>query len=58
MKMSTLGYISNGAFPRRFSNTLHYLILIGGFFVGVAALGFDMTRVTILAGAFSVGVGF
>jgi small-conductance mechanosensitive channel len=40
------------------SNTLHYLILIVGFFVGVAALGFDMTRVTILAGAFSVGVGF
>ncbi|MGH7876022.1 MAG: mechanosensitive ion channel domain-containing protein [Candidatus Binatia bacterium] len=39
------------------SNTLHYLILIVGFFVGVAALGFDMTRVTILAGAFSVGVG-
>ena len=40
------------------SNTLHYLILIVGFFVAVAALGFDMTRVTILAGAFSVGVGF
>jgi small-conductance mechanosensitive channel len=40
------------------SNTLHYLILIIGFFVAVAALGFDMTRVTILAGAFSVGVGF
>jgi len=37
---------------------LHYLILVVGFFLGVAALGFDMTRVTILAGAFSVGVGF
>jgi small-conductance mechanosensitive channel len=40
------------------SNTLHYLILVVGFFLAVAALGFDMTRVTILAGAFSVGVGF
>ena len=40
------------------SNTLHYCILVGGFFFAVAALGFDMTRVTILAGAFGVGVGF
>jgi small-conductance mechanosensitive channel len=40
------------------SNTLHYLILLVGFFLAVAALGFDMTQVTILAGAFSVGVGF
>jgi potassium efflux system protein len=40
------------------SNTLHYLIVVVGFFLAVAALGFDMTQVTILAGAFSVGVGF
>jgi small-conductance mechanosensitive channel len=40
------------------SNTLHYLILLIGFFLAVAALGFDMTQVTILVGAFSVGVGF
>jgi potassium-dependent mechanosensitive channel len=39
------------------SHTLHYLILCGGFFLAVAALGVDMTRVTILVGAFSVGVG-
>jgi small-conductance mechanosensitive channel len=44
--------------PYAISNTLHYLILVGGFFLAVAALGLDMTRVTILAGAFSVGVGF
>ncbi len=44
--------------PYAISNTLHYLILVGGFFLAVAALGIDMTRVTILAGAFSVGVGF
>ncbi|MGH7852924.1 MAG: mechanosensitive ion channel domain-containing protein, partial [Candidatus Binatia bacterium] len=44
--------------PYAISSTLHYLILLGGFFLAVAALGLDMTRVTILAGAFSVGVGF
>jgi potassium efflux system protein len=40
------------------SNTLHYCILTVGFFLAMAALGFDMTRVTVLAGAFGVGVGF
>jgi potassium-dependent mechanosensitive channel len=44
--------------PYAISTMLHYLILVVGFFVAVAALGFDMTKVTILAGAFSVGVGF
>ena len=40
------------------STLLHYVILLIGFFAAVAALGVDMTRITILAGAFSVGVGF
>jgi len=40
------------------SNMLHYAILVAGFFFAMAALGIDMTRVTILAGAFGVGVGF
>jgi small-conductance mechanosensitive channel len=40
------------------SRTLHYLILVAGFFFAVAVLGFDMTKFTILAGAFTVGVGF
>ena len=44
--------------PYAISNTVHYLILLVGFLVAVAALGFDMTKVTILAGAFSLGVGF
>jgi len=44
--------------PYAISTMLHYVILLVGFFAGVAALGLDMTRVTILAGAFSVGVGF
>ncbi|HEX2386254.1 MAG TPA: mechanosensitive ion channel domain-containing protein, partial [Candidatus Binatia bacterium] len=44
--------------PYAISTVVHYVILLAGFFVAVAALGFDMTKVTILAGAFSVGVGF
>src|SRR6266536_2652002 len=44
--------------PYAISTMLHYVILLIGFFAGLAALGVDMTKVTILAGAFSVGVGF
>jgi small-conductance mechanosensitive channel len=44
--------------PYAISRTLHYTILLSGFLLGVAALGFDMTKFTILAGAFTVGVGF
>jgi potassium efflux system protein len=40
------------------SKTLHYAILIFGFFAGVDMLGFDLSKLTILAGAFSVGLGF
>jgi potassium efflux system protein len=40
------------------STMLHYAILLIGFFVAVAALGFDLTKITILAGALSVGIGF
>src|SRR5581483_3092100 len=44
--------------PYAISTMLNYVILIVGFLAGVAALGFDMTKFTILAGAFSIGVGF
>jgi small-conductance mechanosensitive channel len=44
--------------PYAISTMLHYVILIIGFFVAAAALGFDMTKFTILAGAFGVGLGF
>jgi potassium-dependent mechanosensitive channel len=44
--------------PYAISSMVNYTIVLVGFFVGVAALGVDMTKVTILAGAFSVGVGF
>jgi potassium-dependent mechanosensitive channel len=44
--------------PYAISTLLHYLVLLAGFFAGLAALGFDLTKVTILIGAFSVGIGF
>ena len=44
--------------PQAISMMVHYALLLLGFFVGLAALGVDPTKVTILAGAFTVGVGF
>ena len=44
--------------PYAISTMINYAIVLVGFFAAVAALGVDMTKVTILAGAFSVGVGF
>jgi potassium-dependent mechanosensitive channel len=44
--------------PQAISTIVHYAILLIGFCVGLAVLGVDLTKVTILAGAFTVGVGF
>jgi potassium-dependent mechanosensitive channel len=44
--------------PYAISTMLHYSILLVGFFIALGALGIDLTKITILAGAFSVGVGF
>jgi potassium-dependent mechanosensitive channel len=44
--------------PYAISTTLHYAILLLGFFVALGALGIDLTKMTILVGAFSVGIGF
>jgi potassium efflux system protein len=44
--------------PQAISTMVHYAVLLTGFFVGLAVLGVDLTKVTILAGAFTVGVGF
>jgi potassium-dependent mechanosensitive channel len=44
--------------PQAISTIVHYAVLLMGFFVALAALGVDLTKVTILAGAFTVGVGF
>lgn len=35
-----------------------YLVFILGFFIGLQALGIDLTSFTVLAGAFGVGIGF
>ena len=44
--------------PQAISTISHYSVLLLGFFVALAVLGVDLTKVTILAGAFTVGVGF
>jgi len=40
------------------SSLLHYGVLLLGFLLAIAALGIDLNKVTILAGAFGVGLGF
>jgi potassium-dependent mechanosensitive channel len=44
--------------PYAISTVLHYAVLLVGFFIALGALGIDLTKITILAGAFSVGIGF
>jgi len=44
--------------PYAVSTLLHYVVLLLGFFMALGALGIDLTKITIVAGAFSVGVGF
>ena len=40
------------------SSLLNYTILAVGFVLALAVLGLDMTKMTVLAGAFGVGIGF
>jgi potassium efflux system protein len=40
------------------SSLLNYVLLTLGFLAGLAVLGFDLTKVTIVASAFGVGIGF
>lgn len=44
--------------PYAISTILHYTLLVGGFLIAIAAMGIDMTKFTILAGALGVGLGF
>jgi small-conductance mechanosensitive channel len=44
--------------PYAVSTLLHYCILFVGFLVGVAALGLDLNKVTVIGGALGVGIGF
>ncbi|PQP35564.1 hypothetical protein C6A37_01770 [Desulfobacteraceae bacterium SEEP-SAG9] len=41
-----------------YSRLIHYIIVAIGFLVGLGALGMNLTQVTVLAGAFGVGIGF
>ncbi len=41
-----------------YSRLVHYVILTIGFLVGLGVLGMDLTKVTVMAGAFGVGIGF
>jgi len=41
-----------------FSSLAHYSVLLVGFLLALGALGIDLTRITIIAGALGVGVGF
>src|SRR5882724_7615760 len=43
--------------PYAVSTLIRYAIILTGFVVAVLALGVDLNRITILAGAFGVGVG-
>jgi small-conductance mechanosensitive channel len=40
------------------SRLFHYTVILAGFMVAIAALGIDVNRITILVGAFGVGIGF
>ncbi len=44
--------------PYAISRTIHFLIIALGFFVAMGVIGMEMTQFTILASAFTIGVGF
>ena len=44
--------------PYAISTMVNYLVLLAGFVVALGLLGVDLSKVTIVAGAFSVGLGF
>jgi potassium-dependent mechanosensitive channel len=43
--------------PYALSSLIHYTVIFLGFIFAVAALGFDLNRITLLAGALGVGIG-
>jgi small-conductance mechanosensitive channel len=44
--------------PYAISTTIQYVVLLVGFVMALGAAGFDLSNVTLLAGAFGVGIGF
>jgi small-conductance mechanosensitive channel len=44
--------------PHAVTTTAHYAVLLLGFLLAISAAGVDLNRVSLLAGAFGVGIGF
>jgi small-conductance mechanosensitive channel len=44
--------------PAAISTTVQYSVLLLGFLFALGAAGFDLSKVTLLAGAFGIGIGF
>ena len=44
--------------PHALSSTIHYLALLIGFYLALAAAGVDLSRLTLIIGALGVGIGF
>jgi small-conductance mechanosensitive channel len=44
--------------PYAISTLVHYTLVVAGVLLGLAVLGVDLTKITIVAGALGVGIGF
>jgi small-conductance mechanosensitive channel len=44
--------------PLAITSTVHYVVLFLGFLLAISAAGVDLNRVSLLAGALGVGIGF
>ncbi len=44
--------------PHAISTTVFYVLILVGFLLSLAAIGVELTKFTILTGAFGIGVGF
>ena len=44
--------------PHAVTTTAHYAVLLLGFLLAISAAGVDLNKVSVLAGAFGVGIGF
>ncbi len=40
------------------STMIHYVVLVVGFMIALAVLGIELSKFTIIAGAFGIGIGF
>ncbi len=44
--------------PQAMATAAQYVLLLAGFILALTAAGFDLTKLTLLTGAFGVGIGF